>query len=37
MKNTVRPNTASPATPSPITVPPPNDIFNAFGKLVLAA
>ena len=37
MKNAVRPNTASPATPSPITVPPPNDIFNAFGKLVLAA
>ena len=37
MKKAVRPNTASPATPSPMTVPPPNDIFNAFGKLVLAA
>ena len=29
--------TASPATPNPITVPPPKEIFNAFGKLVLAA
>ena len=37
MKNAVSPSTANPATPSPITVPPPNDIFNAVGKLVLAA
>ena len=37
IKNKVNPRTAKPATPSPITVPPPNDIFSAFGKLVLAA
>ena len=37
MKNAVRPSTAKPATPNPITVPPANDIFNASGKLVLAA
>ena len=36
-KTNVRPNTAKPATPNPITVPPPNDTFKAFGKLVLAA
>ena len=30
-------NTAKPATPNPMTVPPPNETFNAFGKLVLAA
>lgn len=37
MNNKVRPKTASPATPNPITVPPPKDIFSAFGKLVFAA
>ncbi|CAI8362433.1 MAG: Uncharacterised protein [Flavobacterium sp. SCGC AAA160-P02] len=37
IKNAVKPNTAKPATPNPITVPPPKEIFNAFGKLVLAA
>ena len=37
MKKAVSPRTASPATPRPITVPPPKDIFNALGKLVLAA
>ncbi len=37
IKNAVKPKTAKPATPSPITVPPPKDIFSAFGKLVLAA
>jgi len=35
--NKVSPSTAKPATPSPITVPPPKDTCNAFGKLVLAA
>ena len=33
----VKPKTAKPATPSPITVPPPKETFNAFGKLVFAA
>ena len=37
MKNAVKPNTAKPETPSPITVPPPKEILNALGKLVLAA
>ena len=38
MKNSkLSPNTARPATPKPITVPPPNDTFSAFGKLVFAA
>ena len=37
MKNAVNPSTANPATPNPITVPPPKDIFKAFGKLVRAA
>ena len=37
MKKVVNPKTASPATPSPITVPPPKDIFKAFGRLVIAA
>ena len=37
MKNKLKPNTAKPATPNPITVPPPNDTFKAFGKLVRAA
>ena len=35
--NKLNPSTASPATPSPITVPPLNETFKAFGKLVLAA
>ena len=33
----VKPKTAKPATPRPITVPPPKETFNAFGKLVFAA
>ena len=37
IKNAVNPKTARPATPRPITVPPPNDTFNALGKLVFAA
>ncbi len=37
IKKRLKPRTANPATPSPITVPPPKDTFNAFGKLVLAA
>ena len=37
MKNMVSPKTANPATPSPMTVPPPKETFNAFGKLVFAA
>ena len=37
MKKEVSPKTARPATPKPITVPPPNETFNAFGKLDLAA
>ena len=37
MKKQVSPKTAKPATPRPITVPPPRETFNAFGKLVRAA
>ena len=37
MNNKVSPKTASPATPNPITVPPPKEMFKAFGKLLLAA
>ena len=35
--NKLSPRTASPATPSPMTVPPPKETFNAFGRLVFAA
>ena len=34
IKKQLRPKTANPATPKPITVPPPKETFNAFGKLV---
>ena len=37
MKKEVSHKTASPATPKPITVQPPNETFNAFFKLDLAA